>query len=330
LISAERRIDTGMPAIRCARCGAEDARYHISFARVSLCGKCYIRYYERKLKSTVLKYGMLRVMKRPLVALSGGKDSTSALVGLKSVFPDLEVTALYIDLGIPGYSEESERVVRKVTDELGVELVIHRLREEGRTIPELAVGRFRRKPCAICGTVKRYIMNRVAVERGHDSVVTGHNLDDTVEVLFELYRRGLLEEAVRLRPVLPGDGVKLASRVKPLFEMTDEEDLYYVDAKGIEVVESWCPLVRGAKTVSRKVLIHEIESKIPGFRHTLLKAHVKRFLPVLEKVIGQPVLRECAVCGYPTTSEVCSYCRAMRRVVLPRSGGASGNTATGG
>jgi uncharacterized protein (TIGR00269 family) len=171
-------------------------------------------------------------------------------------------------------------------------------------------------------------MNRVAVERGHDSVVTGHNLDDTVEVLFELYRRGLLEEAVRLRPVLLGDGVKLASRVKPLFEMTDEEDLYYVDAKGIEVVESWCPLVRGAKTVSRKVLIHEIESKVPGFRHTLLKAHVKRFLPLLEKAIGQPVLRECAVCGYPTTSEVCSYCRAMRKVVLPRSSEVAGSKAT--
>ena len=319
-----------MPAIRCARCGAEGARYHVSFARVSFCDKCYIRYYERKLRSTVLKYGMLKVMRRPLVALSGGKDSTSALVGLKSVFPDLEVTALYIDLGIPGYSEESERVVRKVTDELGVELVVHRLRDEGRTVPELAVGRFRRKPCAICGTVKRYVMNRVALERGHDSVVTGHNLDDTVEVLFELYRRGQLEEAVRLRPVLLGDGVKLANRVKPLFEMTDEEDLYYVDAKGIEVVESWCPLVRGAKTVSRKVLIHEIEAKIPGFRHTFLKAHVKRYLPVLEKVLGQPVLRECAVCGYPTTSEVCSYCRAMRRVVLQRGGEVAGGKATGG
>jgi uncharacterized protein (TIGR00269 family) len=133
---------------------------------------------------------------------------------------------------------------------------------------------------------------------------------------------------VRLRPVLPGDGVKLASRVKPLFEMTDEEDLYYVDAKGIEVVEGWCPLVRGAKTVSRKVLIHEIESKVPGFRHTLLKAHVKRFLPLLEKAIGQPVLRECAVCGYPTTTEVCSYCRAMRKVILPRSGEAAGSKAT--
>ena len=90
------------------------------------------------------------------------------------------------------------------------------------------------------------------------------------------------------------------------------------------------PSGQGRQDRLEEVLIHEIEYKIPGFRHTLLKAHVKRFLPVLEKVIGQPVLKECAVCGYPTTSEVCSYCRAMKRVVLPRSGGASGNTATGG
>ncbi len=330
LICVRSSLELGMPPIRCARCGAEDARYHISFARTSLCAACYVRYYERKLKATVLKYGMLKVMRRPLVALSGGKDSTSALVGLKSVFPDLEVTALYIDLGIPGYSEESERVVRKVTDELGVELIVHRLKNDGRTVPELARGRFKRKPCAICGTVKRYVMNKIAIETGHDTVVTGHNLDDTVEVLFELYRRGLLEEAVRLRPVLLGDGVRLTNRVKPLFEMTDEEDLYYVDAKGIEVVESWCPLVRGAKTVSRKVLIHEIESKIPGFRHTLLKAHVKRFLPVLERAISQPELKGCAVCGYPTTSDVCSYCRAMRPVTLKRDVGSSGAGASNG
>ena len=88
--------------------------------------------------------------------------------------------------------------------------------------------------------------------------------------------------------------------------------------------------MRGAKTVSRKVLIHEIEAKIPGFRHTFLKAHVKRYLPVLEKVLGQPVLRECAVCGYPTTSEVCSYCRAMGRVVLQHGGEVAGDEAAGG
>ncbi|MCS7127004.1 MAG: tRNA 2-thiocytidine biosynthesis TtcA family protein [Thaumarchaeota archaeon] len=302
----------GEEGMRCVRCGSEGARYALSFARAAFCRECYVSRFERKLRSTVLKYGMHRVMRRTLVAVSGGKDSVALLAGLKRAFGDLDLTALYIDLGIPNYSERSEEVVRRVCERLGVPLMVHELKSsEGVSIPELAVGRFRRKPCAVCGTVKRHVLNRIAVENGFDTVATGHNLDDTVEVLFELYRRGLLEEAARLRPVLLGNGANLANRVKPLFEMTDEEDLYYVDALELEHVDSWCPLVRGSRMVSRKQLVLEIESKIPGFRHTLLKAHVKRVLPLLDAAVPRVETRPCKSCGQPTTSDVCAYCRTV-------------------
>ncbi len=300
---------------RCYRCGREAPRYHITYMRRSMCGDCFVSFYERKVKNAYIKYGMYRVGRRVGVAVSGGKDSLALLSVLKRVFPHLSLTAIYLNLGIGGYSDESERVSRKLCDELGVDLIIYRLdSSEGFVVPDFRETAFRKRMCGVCGTVKRYLLNKVAYENGLEVIATGHNLDDTVEVLFELYLRGNLEEAARLKPVLVSNHPKMASRIKPLIEMTDEEDLYYVDALGIEYASSWCPLVKGSRMMNRKMLIKQIEEKIPGYRHLLFKSHVKKILPKLEQLYSQPALNDCELCGMPTTARICSYCKVVKRV----------------
>ena len=100
----------------------------------------------------------------------------------------LELVAIHVDLGIPGYSEECRRIVEKVCGDLGLELHVHDLKKrEGYGIPDFMDTPFRRRICGACGTVKRYHTNRMAYELEADRLATGHNLDDTVEILFELY-----------------------------------------------------------------------------------------------------------------------------------------------
>ncbi|HIQ29656.1 MAG TPA: adenine nucleotide alpha hydrolase family protein [Candidatus Caldiarchaeum subterraneum] len=305
-----------MKLFKCSRCGRENPRYFVSHMKRALCKDCYISYFEKKVKNTFIKYNMYNVASKVGVALSGGKDSQALLRALYNVFPNLDMKGIYINLGISGYSSESEKAVRRLCGELGVDLITYNLKESGGfVIPDFKNSRIGRRMCGVCGTVKRYLLNRIAVENGLSTVATGHNLDDTVEVLFELYLNGKLEEAVRIRPVSLSTHRKLANRIKPLIELTDEEDLYYVDATDTPYHASWCPLVRGSRMVGRKELIREIEQKIPNYRHILFKSHVKRILPKLDKIVKPPELVECEVCGMPTVSRVCSFCRLTRRVL---------------
>lgn len=300
---------------KCYRCGKEDELVYVSYMGKYLCRECFVEFYEKKVKNTVIKYGMFRNARRIGVAVSGGKDSMAMLRALHRIFPQLEFTAIHINLGIGDYSKESEEVVRKLVKELGIDLVVHRIGEkEGFTILDLLNTPYRRRICGACGTVRRYLLNKIAWELGLDRLATGHTLDDTVELLFELYLNGRVEELVRVRPVLES-GLRMVERVKPLIEMTDEENLHYINLTDTPYGVLKCPLLRGSRMIKRKKLIAKIEEEIPRFRHLLYKSHVKRILPRLEKTVEKPELRACERCGMPTTGRICSYCKLVSRVL---------------
>ena len=280
-----------------------------------LCRDCFIEFYEKKLRNTVLKYGMFGSRDSIGVAVSGGKDSMAMLMALSRIFPDLRIKAIHINLGIGDYSRDSEEAVRRLCDRLGVEAIIYDLKErEGFTLPDLMKTSYRRRICGACGIIRRYLLNRIAWENGLRVLATGHTLDDVVELLFELYLNGRIEEIVRVKPVLEG-GDKLVKRVKPLIELTDQENKYYADFMETPYSKLECPLVRGSRMLRRKELISRIEKKIPGFRHTFYKSHVKRFLPKLERLVERPKLKACKICGMPTIGDVCSYCKLSSRIL---------------
>ena len=118
---------------------------------------------------------MFRETRRALIALSGGKDSAALLDSLVELDLNIELIPFHIDLGIPGYSDHCRKAVEQLCRRLGYKPLVFRLETEGFTISE--VSRRYRKPCSPCGTIKRYWMNRIALEQNVDVVVTGHNLD---------------------------------------------------------------------------------------------------------------------------------------------------------
>lgn len=303
---------------RCRFCGGPSA-YVVEHARMSLCKDCFIEYYERKVYKTILKHGMLKDVDKIAVAVSGGKDSIALLKVLHKIcsekLPSISLMVIHMKLGIPGYSDRCQEIVENVCESLGVSYLIYDLKiEESYTIPDLKLTSLGKRICGACGTVKRYLMNKLAYEVGANRLATGHNLDDTVELLLEFYLKGSVKEIVRVKPVALSNHPKLITKVKPLIELTEKENLYYVMAQGLPVLEVECPLAKGSRMLRRKKLINMIEREIPGFKHTFYKSHLKRLLPKLEQTIKEPELTECQLCGMPALSRTCSYCKLIARL----------------
>jgi len=295
--------------VSCGRCGG---RAEVRPEGRPLCGRCFTELYERRVGETVRRYGMFARGDRVAVAISGGKDSASLLFSLRRLFPDLPMAALHLNVGIPGYSEECEREARRLAEMVGVDLILYDTRRElGISTPDFSRTPYRRRICSPCSTVKRYLLNRLAWERGFTKLATGHNLDDVAEALFSLYLHGDVGQLVRLRPLSPSPHPKLLARVKPLWGVTEEESRIYAELNGLPFKRDPCPLSAGSRSRERKAVLGEVEGRIRGFRRTLVSSHLRSFLPLLEGRVEAPPFLECSSCGMPSSTDPCAFCRRV-------------------
>ncbi len=66
---------------RCRVCGSP-AYVRLEYANLQLCKDDFIRFFERRVKRTIERYGMFEKGSRVAVAVSGGKDSVALLHAL--------------------------------------------------------------------------------------------------------------------------------------------------------------------------------------------------------------------------------------------------------
>ncbi|MBI3538590.1 MAG: tRNA 2-thiocytidine biosynthesis protein TtcA, partial [Chloroflexi bacterium] len=99
----------------------------------------------------------------------------------------------------------------------------------GKTIPEIAREKTRGhgKPCAACGLTKRYVMNRLAAEKGYAVLATGHNLYDEAAVLMQNTLHWSVEYLARQSPVLRAHSNRFARKVKPFVRFYERETATY-------------------------------------------------------------------------------------------------------
>ncbi|NPA80701.1 MAG: phosphoadenosine phosphosulfate reductase family protein [Thermotogae bacterium] len=315
--------------VKCSECGEEEAVVELRYARKKLCRRCFTDFFVRRVKRTVERYRMFGPDDRVAVALSGGKDSVALLDALKRAFPEQDIVAFYIDLGIHHYSEHLREKVEALTDRLKVPLHIYDLKErEGYVIDDFLTTKFRSKMCSVCGIVKRAVFTQMAKEVGATVMATGHNLDDTVGTMLSAFFAGDFESIARLKPVLkpllPGQPKK----IKPLFNTPEIEDLYYVVLNDLPVQECSCPHSFGASVSRYKRMLDEMERDNPNVKFQLLSVFIKRLVPMYERVKALEgeeeaavEVRPCKVCGLPTSSPdgICSRCR--RVAMLKERGG---------
>ena len=289
--------------------------------KLSLCAQHFPEWFVEQTARALRKYTMFTHDDKILVAVSGGKDS----LALWDVLLKLGYRAdgLYIDLGIDGgtsYSAQSQtKALAFAQQQPNTNLTIVDVRHlYGESIPEVAQRRHRtNRPCAICGTVKRHEMNRVALEGGYTVLATGHNLDDEAATLFGNVLHWHVGYLQRQAPVLPADDQGLARKVKPFCRFYERETAAYTLIQNIDYIYDECPFATGATSLAHKKTLDQMEHDSPA-----TKIHFyTNFLRAKEEGLFSPpdettrTLQPCTKCGQPTTAnDLCSFCRLWQPI----------------
>jgi tRNA-5-methyluridine54 2-sulfurtransferase len=298
--------------VKCRVCRAPaviDVRRH----NTAFCRDHFLHHCHEQVRRAIDAHGMLAPEDRVLVAVSGGKDSLALWDILRSLGYDAD--GLYLGLGIGEYSDESGAHARAFAADRGLRLLeVDLATEYGYDVPRAAAATHR-APCGACGLSKRHLFNRAALDHGYGVVATGHNLDDEAAVLLGNVLRWDAAYLGRQYPVLPASA-GFVKKVKPLVRMGERESAAYCVLRGIDYQVEECPMAEGNRHLGYKETLNELEDRSPGtkaaFLFGFLERGHERFAGVADD--ERDGLGACAVCGAPTTGEVCAFCRLRERV----------------
>ncbi|MEJ5173426.1 MAG: TIGR00269 family protein [Hydrogenothermaceae bacterium] len=294
---------------RCFKC-KEKAQIYLPQHRLSMCKDHYIEWFEGRVEKTIKEFKMFSKLDKVLVAVSGGKDSLSLWQSLVKLGYDAD--GFYINLGIGEYSQQSFILATEFSKKLGKTLYTISLKDEIMPIPDIK--KYDNRPaCSVCGTLKRYYMNKFAKDNGYRIIATGHNLDDESAVLFSNTLNWSIDYLKRQYPVLPEeDG--FIKKVKPLCKISEKESAMYAVLSGIEYIEEECPFSEGATSIDYKIFLSNLEEKSPGTKLRFYSEFLRKMYPILKQTEEKPTLNSCKICGEPTTGEICSVCNLKQKL----------------
>lgn len=276
------------------------------------CAEHFLELCRRQVIKAIEKFDMISPDDKVLVAVSGGKDSLAVWDLLVEL--GYRADGLYIGLGIGDYSETSAEYARDFARQRGLHLVEVSLRGEyGYDIPT-ASRATRRVPCSACGTSKRHLFDKAAIDGGYTVLVTGHNLDDEAAVLFGNTLRWDVEYLSRQLPVLPARN-GFPKKVKPLIRLTEREMAAWCIVRGIDYVVDECPMAVGNKHIAYKEALNAIELESPGSKANFYLNFLDNMAPLLagRSMAATDALEVCQSCGSPTTGDLCAFCRLVEK-----------------
>ncbi len=267
-----------------------------------LCKEHFKEFYLRTVKKTIEKYNLFKKNDKILVAVSGGKDSSALAYALYEL--DYEFEGLYINLEIPNYSEYCEKYVKELFKLIGYKLNIIRVSDY-----KVKVQRVGPRPvCSVCGIIKRYLMNKFAYENGFNVIATAHNLSDEAAFMLNNLYGGKLDYFLKQGPVIP-EGPKLVKKVKPLYFLTEKENMVYSLINNLPVCHRECPNAKGNTQIKWKKALYLIDNEVPFFSYKFVRSmlNLKKYVKYERKVEWQ----FCKICGYPTEARdgICAFCK---------------------
>ncbi len=311
---------------RCLKCRGK-AAILLPYGPQKFCEEHFSKLIESRFKKTVRRFSLIKPGEHLAVAVSGGKDSVTALHLTSRFFSNTNrVTAVLVDEGIPGYRDKALRAAKKNCRKLGIPFKEFSFKKEfGLTMKKIqrllegnqAVNLG--SPCTFCGTLRRSLLNRAARSLKADKLVTGHNLDDETQSILMNACDNDFARFVRCGAKSGFTERKnLVRRIKPLSEIPEREVFFYAQFNGIGFYSGeCCPFSEEAKRNVYRSVLNQLEEKYPGTKHSLWQFY-NSIKPVLlkEKVSSPVKLNVCEKCGEPCSGKTCEACKKIESLQM--------------
>jgi uncharacterized protein (TIGR00269 family) len=244
-----------------------------------------------------------------LVALSGGKDSAVTCYFLKNFGYNIE--GFHINLGMGEYSNKCLKAVEKLCAQLEIKLNVYDIKKEmGSSMCYLRSkiqSQKNLKNCAICGVIKKWIMNKEARKLKADKIATGHNLDDETQTFLMNIFKGSIELSSNSGAISKNiSDKKFVSRIKPLFYIPEEEVRKYSKKKKLPVIYEKCPCALDSYRIQVRKFVDTLSDKD---KENIIKNFETLFKKLKKKKNTE--INYCEICGEPARNKICKMCQLM-------------------
>lgn len=265
-----------------------------------------------KINKLIEDYNLINKNELIAVALSGGKDSVLTLHALKNYqdYLDFDLIAISVDEGIKGYRDKGIGIAISNASKLGIEVIEKSFyEEEGFNLDDIYFNF--KSACIPCGVFRRNILNKTAYEIGANKIATGHNLDDEIQSFLMSFARGDLIKFSKFSPILDQIHPKLIPRIKPLWNTPEKDIENWCLENNIEIHTDPCPYSHLSLRSKIKSFLNKNEEEYPELKKNIMKS----FNEILNFENNLSVnLRECEICGEPTSSHICQACEFKKQI----------------
>jgi tRNA-5-methyluridine54 2-sulfurtransferase len=289
--------------MKCKKCNnnavTEDPAY---------CKNHFVEYFETKVLNTIKKFVLLEKKDKVVVAVSGGKDSTTILYLLHKFGYD--VTGLAIDEGIKGYRPKTLEDLKEFCKEYKIKLRVVAFKDNFNKTLDQAVKykQYMDAPCTVCGTFRRYLLNKHA--KGFDKIATGHNLDDESQAIIMNLTKGHTNLLSRLGPIT-NKKEGFTQRIKPLYFCTEKEVRIYSLLKGFNITFVECPYAHISYRSKIRDLLNNYETQHNGTKLNI----VNHFLKIKDRIkTKNGKMYFCTICDQPSLTTICKACQIKSEI----------------
>ncbi len=273
--------------------------------------KLFFYYYfmkiENKVKDVIKKYKLCNKKEKILIALSGGKDSSVCAYLLKKFGYNIE--GFHINLGMGNYSEKCLNAVKELCRQLEINLHVYDIKKEmGSSMCYLrsaVQSQKNLKNCAVCGVIKKWILNKEARKLKADKLATGHNLDDEAQTFLVNIFKGSPKLSLNTGVISKNTkDKKFVPRIKPLFYIPEEEIKKYSKEEKLPVVYEKCPCALDSYRIQVRKFMNVLDNKQ---KMNIIKNSEK----ILKGIKNKKDIMHCEICGEPARNRICKACELL-------------------
>lgn len=221
------------------------------------------------MRKAIDEFNMIEDGDKIAVAVSGGKDSSAMLLGLKNLqrfYPKkFDIIAVTIN---PEFEFFDSKLIEDFCKSIDVPFF-----EELSHSKEIVFDiRKEKNPCSLCANLRRGALNTVAIREGCNKISLGHNEEDVLETfLLNLFYTGSIHT---FAPMSYMDRSKI-TLIRPMIYTPEKYLKNFVKKSHIDVMPKACPMDGVSRREDMKNLIKYFQKDLPHIRSNLYGA-IKR------------------------------------------------------